>query len=62
MKNKRAAATILLWAITLLVLVQCITGTIGIVLPDALKIILGILDLVALPVMIFCFVQRFRRE
>lgn len=65
MKNKRAATVmwgLLLVILSIITLIISITNIIGIDLPDTLRRILGILDLVALPVMIFFFVKRFGKE
>jgi len=60
MKNK----LLIVWSISLLViagltLVTSITNIIGISLPDAAVRIIGILDLIALPVLAFTTVRMF---
>ncbi|MBR6536623.1 MAG: hypothetical protein IKT67_05435 [Lachnospiraceae bacterium] len=61
MKNKKL---LLVWSISLLViagltLVTSITNIIGISLPDTAVRIIGILDLIALPVLAFTTVRMF---
>ena len=61
MKNKKL---LFVWSISLLViagltLVTSITNIIGISLPDTVVRIIGILDLIALPVLAFTTVRMF---
>lgn len=62
-KNK----LLIVWSISLLViagltLVTSITNIIGISLPDAAVRIIGILDLIALPVLAFTIVRMFSEK
>lgn len=56
-----------LWAASLIVigavtLVYTVTSLAGFELPDALKRILGVLDLIALPVLVFTTVRKANRK
>lgn len=56
-----------LWGISLLVISICslilsISSMIGVELPDALKITIGILDLIAVPILVYSTVKKFREE
>lgn len=56
-----------LWGISLLVISICslilsISSIIEVELPDVLKIVIGILDIIALPILVYTTVKRFREE
>ena len=56
-----------LWGISLLVISICslilsISSMIEVELPDVLKIVIGILDIIALPILVYTTVKKFREE
>ena len=56
-----------LWGISLLVisiysLILSISSMIEVELPDVLKIVIGILDIIALPILVYTTVKKFREE
>lgn len=63
MKNKNT----LLWSISLIVigvatLILTVTNIIGIELPDVIVRIIGIVDLIALPVLAYTSVKKFKKD
>lgn len=56
-----------LWGISLMVISICslilsITSMTEVELPDALKIVIGILDIIALPILVYTTVKKFRED